>query len=310
MDDRTTILRMGLPKGRMQGNVTKLLVDSGIPVGLDERQYRPRVGNGKRSATAARATAYEAKLLKPQNVVEMLAAGSRDIGFAGADWVKELGTDLVELLDTGLDPVKIVVSAPEDLVRSLGSPPIPAARWKEACGREPRIASEYENITRTWLDANIPGARFIRSYGATEVFPPEDADLIVDNCATGSTLKANKLEIVDTIMVSSTRLYASKEAMADPEKREAALALVLLLRSVLEARRRVMLEINVSSEVMQSVVEILPCLRAPTLSPLQDGTAFAVKVAAPREQLAELLPEIKRRGGTDIVVTELCQLVP
>jgi ATP phosphoribosyltransferase len=310
MEIETTILRMGLPKGRMQPKVIELLGDAGLPVNVDEREYRPKVGNGKSGLSVSKGTVYETKLLKPQNVVEMLESGSRDLGFAGADWVRELGADLVELLDTELDPVRIVVAAPEQLMRSLGNLPAAGEAWMSACGRNPIIASEYENITKSWLRNNVPDARFIRSYGATEVFPPEDADLIVDNCATGGTLKANKLEIIDTVMTSSTRLYASKKAMDNPAKRESAMALVLLLRSVLEARRRVMLEVNVSADVLESVVKILPCLRAPTLSPLEGGKAFAVRVAAPRDQLADLIPEIKRRGGTDIVVMDLCQLVP
>ena len=310
MGNEATILRMGLPKGRMQAKVVELLGDAGLPVNVDEREYRPRIGNGKSGLSGSKGTVYETKLLKPQNVVEMLESGSRDIGFAGADWVEELGADLVELLDTGLDPVRIVAAAPEQLVEKLGKLPASAEAWTAVCGRSPIVASEYEGITKSWLQKNIPGARFIRSYGATEVFPPEDADLIVDNCATGGTLKANKLEIIDTVMTSSTRLYASKQAYEDPHKLESAQSLVLLLRSVLEARRRVMLEVNVSADVLESVVKILPCLRAPTLSPLEDGKAFAVRVAAPRDQLAELIPEIKRRGGTDIVVMDLCQLVP
>ena len=257
---------------------------------------------------------YEAKLLKPQNIVEMLANGSRDLGFAGADWVRELDGDLVELLDTGLDPVRVVAAAPETLVAALGDSPrdasARAAAWAAACGRIPLVASEYETIARSWIDANIPGACLIRSYGATEAFPPEDADLIVDNCATGSTLKANGLKIIDTIMTSSTRLYGSKQAMADEGKRKAADALVLILTSVLEARLRVMLEVNVSAADLESLISVLPCLRSPTLSPLEGGKDFAVRVAAPKASLATLIPEIKRRGGTDIVVTQLSQLVP
>ena len=111
-------------------------------------------------------------------------------------------------------------------------------------------------------------------------------------------------------MKSSTRLYASRKAMEIPAKREAADALILILRSVLEARRRVMLEVNVSAADLESVISILPCLRSPTLSPLEGGKDFAVRVAAPRDKLAALIPEIKRRGGTDIVVTQLSQLVP
>lgn len=310
MENAETLLRIGLPKGRMQGKVAQLLGDAGLPVNADEREYRPRIGNGSPYKIGSSSIQYEAKLLKPQNIVEMLASGSRDVGFAGADWVKELGVDLVELLDTGMDPVTVVAAAPVALVSKIGSLGAPKLSWAQACGRAPVIVSEYETIARSWMKANIPDAEFIRSYGATEVFPPEDADLIVDNCATGGTLRANGLVIIDTIMKSSTRLYASRKAMEDPAKRDAAEALVLILRSVLEARRRVMLEVNVAAADLESVISILPCLRSPTLSPLEGGKDYAVRVAAPRDQLASLIPEIKRRGGTDIVVTQLSQLVP
>lgn len=310
MKNAETTLRLGLPKGRMQGQVIQLMSDAGLPVSVDERGYRPKVGNGSNYAAGDASLRWEAKLLKPQNIVEMLASGSRDIGFAGADWVKELDADLVELFDTALDPVSVVVAAPETLMNTIGSLDAPKVSWAEACGRAPIIASEYETIAKKWMRKRIPGAAFIRSYGATEVFPPEDADLIVDNCATGGTLKANGLVIIDTVMRSSTRLYASRQAMENPAKREAADALVLILRSVLEARRRVMLEVNVAKANLEAVIAILPCLRSPTLSPLNGGEDFAVRVAAPRDQLATLIPEIKRRGGTDIAVTQLSQLVP
>jgi len=310
MSKPETLLRLGLPKGRMQAKVIQLMSDAGLPVSIDDREYRPKVGNGSSYTVGTEEIQYEAKLLKPQNIVEMLASGSRDLGFAGADWVRELGADLIELLDTGMDPVRLVAAAPEQLMAKIRSLDAPKVSWKTACGRIPVIASEYETITKDWLSKNVDGASFIRSYGATEVFPPEDADLIVDNCATGSTLRANNLTIIDTIMTSSTRLYASKKAMDNKAKRGAAEALVLILRSVLEARRRVMLEVNVSAADLESVISILPCLRSPTLSPLEGGKDFAVRVAAPRDKLAELIPEIKRRGGTDIVVTQLSQLVP
>jgi ATP phosphoribosyltransferase len=303
-------LRIGLPKGRMQAKVIELFNGAGIPVSVDEREYRPRIGNGKSETAVSKDIEYEAKLLKPQNIVEMLQAGSRDIGFAGADWVRELGADLVELLDTGLDPVTIVAAATEPVAAAFRASRGDLKAIRAACGRTPIIASEYEGLAKAWIAKNLPGAEFVRSYGATEVFPPEDADIIIDNCATGTTLRINKLEIIDTLMTSSTRLYASREAMQIPVKREAADALILLFRSVLEARRRVMLEVNVSAGLLDQLVAILPCLRAPTVSPLGGGDAFAVKVAAPRDTLASLIPEIKRRGGTDIVVTQMSQLVP
>lgn len=290
-------LRLGLPKGRMQEGVFQLLADAGLPVKADERGYRPVVGGTD-------GLAFEAKILKPQNIVEMLDAGSRDLGFAGADWVRELGADLVELLDTDMDRVRLVAAAPESLVERGGL----SATAK--LGRPLVVASEYEGIAREWISRKLPGARFVRSYGATEVFPPEDADIIIDNSATGSTLRANGLKVVDELLESSTRLYASKAAMDDPVRKAAAESLVLLLSSVLEARRRVMIEINVSAANLAGLTASLPCMRSPTVSPLKGGEAFAVRVAAPRTSLPDLILEIKRLGGSDIVVTELAQLVP
>lgn len=304
-----TVLELGLPKGRMQAEVLRLMADAGLPVRADERGYRPQVGEaaGRRdeaspggAAAYGRAPRYEAKFLKPQNIVQMLSLGSRDVGFAGADWTRELGSAAVELLDTGLDPVRIVVAAPSSL---LEGGKLPARKGL-------RMASEYEALAREWMSRNAPEASFVRSYGATEVFPPEDADLILDNCATGSTLRANGLEIVGEVMRSSTRLYASKAAMADPPKREAAESLAILLGAVLEARRRVMVEVNVPGARLAELTEALPCMKSPTVSPLNGGRDFAVRVAAPRSALASLIPEIKRRGGTDIVVSDICQIVP
>ncbi|MGO8694671.1 MAG: ATP phosphoribosyltransferase [Rectinemataceae bacterium] len=301
MQDRPTILKLGLPKGRMEEGVFSLMGDAGLAVRVDERGYRPAVGT---RAGSGAGLSFETKILKPQNIVEMLAVGSRDLGFAGADWARELDSDLVELLDTGLDPVNVVAAAPASVLRDgLLDPQGPG-------GRRLVVASEYENIAHAWMSERAPKARFMRSYGATEVFPPEDADVIIDNTATGSTLRANGLVVIDEIMSSSTRLYASREAAADPVRREAIDTVVLLLRAVLEARRRVMLEINVGADNLERLTAYLPCLRAPTVSPLQGGKAFAVKVAAPRADLPVLIPEIKRLGGEDIVVTALAQLVP
>ncbi|MFO8073995.1 MAG: ATP phosphoribosyltransferase [Polyangia bacterium] len=283
-------IRLALPKGRMQEGVLRLLEDAGIRVSAASRGYRPAVS----------VAGIEAKILKPQSIVEMLAAGSRDAGFAGADWVSELGSDAVELLDTGLDPVRVVAAAPAGL--------------PDEAGRLPRrrlvVASEYERLTRRWIEQRGIEAVFVRSYGATEVFPPEDADLIVDNAASGETLRANKLAVIDELMLSSTRLYASRAALEEPARRERLERLVVLLEAVLEARRRVMVEVNVPAELLEDVIEALPCMREPTLASLHGGLGYAVKAAVPRERLPQVIPEIKRRGGTDVVVTNLAQIVP
>lgn len=286
--NRTT-LRLGLPKGRMEQGVVQLLADAGIRVTPTARSYRPTV-----SLPDA-----EAKTLKPQNIVEMLALGRRDLGFAGADWVEEMEADLVELLDTGLDPVHVVAAAPETLLENGRLP-----------NRRLVVTSEYERLAQRWIASRGLDAEFARSYGATEVFPPEDADLVVDNTATGATLLANDLVVVDTLLRSSTRLYASPEAMIDPVRRTRIEDIVLLLRSVLEARRRVMVEVNAPADCLAAVVALLPCMREATVAPLYGDAGFAVKAAVPREQLPRLIPAVKAAGGTDLVVTAIAQIVP
>lgn len=273
----------------MNEGVLRLLADAGIRVRVGERAYRPSVS----------LDGFEAKILKPQNIVEMLDLGSRDIGFAGADWVAELQAEVVELLDCRLDPVRVVAAAPVVLLEQGRLPARPLV-----------VASEYETLTRAWMEQNVPDGTFVRSYGATEVFPPEDADCVVDNTATGSTLRANELEIVDTLMTSTTRLYANPRVLDCPVQRERIDRLVLLLRSVLEARQRVMLEVNVPAEQLESVIDVLPCMREPTIASLHAETGYAVKAAIKRDELTRVIPEIKARGGVDIVVSDTAQIVP
>lgn len=286
-DDNT--IKLAIPKGRMYDGVSKLMGDAGIRIRTSSRDYRPTLS----------LPGFDVKILKPRAVIEMLDLGARDLGFAGEDWVCEDNADLVELLDTGLDRVRLVAAVPE------------RSDENELLNRDGAIvASEYVNLTRRWIDAKGYSARLIRSYGATEVLPPEDADCIIDNTATGATLEANNLRIIDELMVSTTRLYASKSAMENPIKREQIERFTLLVRSVLEARVRVMLELNVSNENLAGVIEVLPCMRTPTVAPMHNDDGFAVKVAVPREQLTQVIPLIKQRGGTDIIVTNPAQIVP
>ena len=284
-----TVIRLALPKGRMQDGVFALLAEAGIEMQLGGRDYRPDLS----------LPGFDAKLLKPQNVVEMLHLGSRDLGFAGADWVAELDADLVEVLDTGLDPVRVVAAAARSALvdGKLRAGPLV-------------VASEYERLTRAWIAAEALEATFVRSYGATEAFPPEDADCIVDNTATGATLKENGLVTVGELMTSSTRLYANPRLMDDGAKRAEMERFAMLLESVLAARKRVMVEVNVTAENLEAVIEALPCMREPTIAPLHGDTGFAVKAAVPRESLPRLIPEIKARGGSDVVVSALTQIVP
>lgn len=295
-------IRLGLPKGRMQAGVLALLGDAGIGVRLAERSYRPSLAW----------PGFEAKLLKPQNVVEMLQAGSRDVGFAGADWVAEMEADLVELLDTGLDPVRVVAAAPSALAAG-GALRTPWTRvgggGKPAGRRSLVVASEYVRLSGAWIDRKALKASLVRSYGATEAFPPEDADVIVDNVATGATLRRNGLVVVDTLMRSSTRLYANRAALSDEAKAPGIRDFAMLLESVLEARNRVMLELNVSEDAFERVIAALPCMRRPTVARLHGEAAYSVRAAVPREGLPELLVRVRGLGATDLVVAQPRQIV-
>lgn len=285
----SNIVRFGLPKGRMQEGVLALLAEAGIRVRTSARGYRPTLS----------LDGFEVKVLKPHNIVEMLHRGSRDVGFAGADWVAEKQVDLVEVLDTRLDPVRIVAAAPVSLLQDGA---MPAGTWT--------CATEYERLTTRWIEDRGLSMTVVRSYGATEVFPPEDADCIVDNTATGSTLRANGLEIFDELLRSSTRMYASHEAMDDPVRRDAIEHLALLLRSVLDARERVLLELNVADSALAAVIEVLPCMRQPTIARLHGDSGYAVKAAVPRRGLPELVRVLKQAGASDLVVTTPSQIVP
>lgn len=285
----TQILRLALPKGRMQQGVARLLADAGLLSSLPERDYRPRLATDD----------LVAKLLKPQNVVEMLHHGSRDLGFCGADWVAELRADLVELLDTGLDPVRVVAAAPDALLEH---------------GRLPErrlvVASEYEQLARDWIAARRLDAAFVRSYGATEAFPPEDADVVVDNTATGTTLQQHGLVVVEELRRSTTRLYASPRALRDHGRRARIEEFALLLRSVLEARSRAVLDLNVAAADLDAVVAVLPSMQRPTIASLYAGEGYAVRAAVPRRELPRLIPLLRSRGGRDLLVTTPDQIVP
>lgn len=209
----------------------------------------------------------------------------------------ETGAQVEELLDTGFDRVKIVSAAHtsenKDRLRS----------------RRIIAASEYENISRKYLEKERFNFLFIKTYGTTEAFPPEDADLIIDNTATGQTLRANNLKIIDEIFQSSTRLIANREALNSPWKKVKIDELLMLITSVLNARQRVMLEMNIPADKLETVVKVLPCMRAPTVAPLYKEMGYAVKVAVLKNEIPRLIPKLKKLGATDILEYDFRKVV-
>ena len=236
--------------------------------------------------------------MKPQNIGKLLELGAHDVGFTGRDWILETGADVVEVMDLGFDRVKIVAAVPNEIDD------------EELKKRRIIVATEYTNIASKWLEEKRIKNMVVRTYGATEVFPPDDADMIVDNTATGRTLKENGLRIVDTLMTSSTCMFASKEALADEWKRKKINELKMLFAAVLDARDRVMLEMNVSKARFADLVAGLPSMRSPTVSPLYGDDGYAVKIAVKKCEVPSLMPRLKELGATDILEYELRKVMP
>ena len=281
-------LKIAIPKGKLFDKVSSLLSEAGLGLSQNGRNYRPKCADCE----------IEVKVLKPQNIPKLVELGSQDVAFTGYDWIAEEGAQVSELLDTGFDPVKIVAA-------------IPAATAPGSLqSRKIRVASEYENLTKSFLSSNGLDFVFIRSFGATESFVPEDADMIVDNSSSGTTLKENGLSIYAEILSSSTRFVANKDALSDPWKAQKIADILLLLTSVIEARKRLLIEMNVPQDKFEAILPALPSMKAPTVSKLygekQEG--YAVKTAVLKDQVPALIPRLKALGATDILVYSLRQV--
>jgi ATP phosphoribosyltransferase len=272
-------LKLVLPKGRISTKVLALLSDCGIELIGDDRNYRPK----------AYGFDLEVKLLKSQNIPSMVELGQHDIGFAGIDWIQERRCKVEILKDLGYDPVRIVACIPEEW------------DWEEMKKRKLIVASEYKNVSTDYLDKLGLDYQLLRSYGATEVFPPEDADMIIDNTSTGTTILANRLKIVDTVMTSSTQFIANSDTMKDSGKKKDIDDLLTLMQAVINGRERVLLEMNCGSDAIETVVDLLPSMRYPTVSSLYQDKGFAVKAAVKKSQIRDLIPQLIQAGATDIL---------
>jgi ATP phosphoribosyltransferase len=282
-------IRLVVPTGRMYGAVLRLLADAGLGIPETAKSYRPVPADPR----------FEVKLMKAANIPTLLELGAHDIGFSGRDWLEESEAKVECMLDTGLLPVRVVAAVP------AGTDPIAEIRDRPVV-----VASEYERLTADYMNRRGVDWRYVRTYGATEVFPPEDADLIVDNTATGSALAANRLETADVLLDSTTLFIANRRALDDPWLREIVEDLRLLMSSVLEARRRVLLEMNVEESKLDRVLKLLPAMKSPTIQPLSGNHAFSVKAAVLTEQVPHLIPTLRRAGATDILETRLERVTP
>ncbi len=286
-------LKILLAKGRIYESVYELLSDVGISIHLPDRTYFP--------TTNQKDLAFQ--VVKPQIVSNLLANNKADVGFSGKDWIYENGVEdqVEEIMDLGFDPVRIVAAIPDTV------------DYDALLKGHVTIATEYQTLSKKWVENNKIDGTIFRTWGTSEGFVQDNEDsiaqILIDNTSTGSSLKANRLKIVDTLMESSTRMYASKTAMADPEKRQKIMELKMLFCAVMDARGRVMLEMNVAKDKFEDMVKSLPAMRSPTVAPLYSDDGYAVKIAVNKSEVPTLLPKLKEFGATDIVEYELRKVI-
>jgi ATP phosphoribosyltransferase len=286
-------LRLGLPKGSLQEATFELLRKAGYTFRADSRSYQPSSDDPE----------IEGLLLRPQEIPRYVEQGILDAGFTGYDWVVDNGSHVVEVADLvygkrEFHTIKVVLAAPKD-----GPIQSPA----DLQGK--RVATEYVNLTKRWLEDRGVSAQVEFSWGACEAKVPELADAIVANTETGSSLRANGLSIVEVLLESSTRLIANHSAWEDRWKRGKMEDVALLIQGALNAHSLVGLKMNVPRSSMDVVLKTLPALQNPTVSPLADEAWLAVEVILPEKSVRDLIPGLKRAGATGIVEYPLNKVI-
>lgn len=285
---------MGLPKGSLQQSTFELFERAGYKISVNSRSYYPELDDPE----------IEAVLMRPQEIPRYVAAGAIDAGLTGLDWIIETGAEVIQVCDLVYSkatsrPARWVVAVAED--SSIASP-------RDLQGK--RIATEVVNLTREYLGRHGVTAEVEFSWGATEVKVPELADAIVEITETGSSLRANKLRILDTVLETNTKLVAGKAAWDDEWKRRKIETLSMLLQGALRGEQKVGLKMNVSRGNLEAVLSLLPALRQPTVSALTNPEWVAVETVLDERAARELIPELSRAGAEGIVEYPLNKVIP
>lgn len=288
------VLRLGLPKGSLQASTFDLLGKAGFHFSVSSRSYFPSIDDDELTAMLVRA----------QEMARYVEDGIFDAGITGLDWVRETDSDVHVVADLvyskqSMRPVRWVLAVPEaSEIRSV----------HDLQGK--RIATEVVNLTRRWLAEHGVEAEVEFSWGATEVKAPDLVDAIVEVTETGTSLRANNLRIVETVLESNTQLIANHAAWADPWKRQKIENLALLMEGAIRAEGRVGLKLNVRKEDAGTIVALLPALRTPTISPLFGNEWVAIETVIEERQVRRLIPELKRAGGEGIIEYPIDKIIP
>ena len=289
-----TPIKLGLPKGSLQDSTFALMKKAGWNFKVGSRSYMPAVDDPD----------IAARLIRPQEIARYVELGLLDAGLTGYDWIYENGADVVEVAElcyskATSNPVRWVVAVPNDS---------PIQGVKDLQGK--RIATEAVGLTKRYLAENGVEAEIEFSWGATEVKAPELVDAIVELTETGSSLRANQLRIVDTVLTSTTRLIANKDAWADKEKRAKIEQMALLLSGALNAENKVLLKMNAKKGDVAAICGVLPALHAPTVNPLGDPSWVAIETVVDESIVREIIPPLKAAGASGIIELALNKVVP
>lgn len=287
-------LKLGLPKGSLQESTLRLFRKAGYHISVSERSYYPVFDDNE----------IVSMLIRAQEMARYVQDGHLDCGLTGYDWILEQDASVVEICELiygkgGFRPVKWVVAVPNDSsVKSL----------KDLNGK--RIATELVGFTKRFLKSKGIKAQVDFSWGATEVKPPYLADAIVELTETGSSLRANNLRIVETVIESTTRFIANKKAWQDKWKRTKMENIAMLLQGALNAESKVGLKMNVPETSFKKVLSLLSAMHSPTVSQLSDKGWFAVEVVINEGLARDIIPKLKNAGASGIVEYPLTKVIP
>ena len=290
------MLRLVLPKGSLERPTFQLFEDADLFVSrASDVAYRASIDDPRVDAVA---------ILRPQEIPRYVADGLFDVGITGRDWIEETSSDVVTLTEmryskTTARPIRVVLAVAEDA----------GYERVEDLPSGVRVHTEYPELTRRYLESRGVEAEITLSYGATEAKIPEIADAVVEITETGRSLAAAGLAVLDTVLVSYTELIANRDAYADPAKRKAMGQIQTLLTGVLEARGRVLVKLNVDEAELDAIIELLPALKAPTVSKLFGAGAYAVEAVVAKSEINILIPALKDHGASGIIELPISKIV-
>ncbi len=289
------MIDLALPKGSLEEQTLALFKKADLEVKRSLREYTARVDDPRIG---------KVKILRPQEIPKYVEEGYFDLGISGQDWVRESRADVVEVCTLAYskqssDPVRVVLAVP------IESP----VEKPENIDPDSRVTTEYPNLTEEYFKKlGIPVSVFF-SYGATEAKVPDLMDVIVDLTETGTTLRRHGLKIIGTIMESSTVLIANEESWNDPEKRGEMEDIKTLLLGVVEARGKVLLDMNVPGDRLKDIIDALPAMKNPTVSQLYNSDYYAVETVVDKKDVNVLIPKLKNLGAEDILELDISKII-